>query len=170
MTDKQTIDNRVLPDHRSRAEKYLSFSLAGKEYGIGILSVKEIIGRMPIVPVPRTPEHIKGVVNLRDKVIPVMDLGLRFGIPETRKTEKSCIIITENKSSNTPVTMGILADSVSEVLNIGPEEIETPQVMVRRENLDFVLGFAKTGQGLKILLDMDSVLSAAPNFSKKRAA
>ncbi|HLZ18522.1 MAG TPA: chemotaxis protein CheW, partial [Smithellaceae bacterium] len=89
------IEPDVIEGQLSREGKYLTFSLAGEEYGIGILKVKEIIGLMPITPVPKTPEHIRGVINLRGKVIPVVDLRLKFSIRTVADTERTCVIVTE---------------------------------------------------------------------------
>ena len=98
--------------------KYLTFSLAGEEYGIGILKVKEIIGMMPITIVPQTPPYIKGVINLRGKVIPVIDLRFKFLMNAADYTERTCIIVVEITAAGRTILMGIVVDSVSEVLNI----------------------------------------------------
>jgi purine-binding chemotaxis protein CheW len=144
----------------SREGKYLTFSLAGEEYGIGILKVKEIIGLMSITPVPKTPEHIRGVINLRGKVIPVVDLRLKFGMERGESTERTCIVVVEIVSNRNKIAMGIVVDSVSEVLNIKAAEIvDTPNF---GSSLDtaYILGMAKIGQGVKILLDIDKVMSS----------
>jgi purine-binding chemotaxis protein CheW len=140
--------------------KYLTFSLAGEEYGIGILKVKEIIGLMPITPVPKTPEHIRGVINLRGKVIPVMDLRLKFSMKAMTDTERTCIVVTDINSGDNKISMGLVVDSVSEVLNIKSGEIEnTPNF---GSNLDtaYILGMAKIGPCVKILLDIDKVMGS----------
>ena len=112
-------------DKNEREGKYLTFSLAEEEYGIGILMIREIIGMMPITVVPQTPEYVKGVINLRGKVIPVVDLRLRFGMEVTGYTERTCIIVIETQTQTlSSLTMGIVVDSVSEVLNIKASEIE----------------------------------------------
>jgi purine-binding chemotaxis protein CheW len=107
-----------------RDGKYLTFSLADEEYGIGILKIKEIIGMLPITSVPQTPEFVKGVINLRGKVIPVMDLRLRFGMPPIDYSERTCIIVVEIAGHTGTVQIGIVVDAVSEVLNIKGEDIE----------------------------------------------
>jgi len=141
-----------------REGKYLTFSLAGEEYGIGILKVREIIGMMPITPVPRTPDFVKGVINLRGKVIPVIDLRLRFGLKAMAYAERTCIIVVEIRGDSGAVPMGIVVDAVSEVLNIRAVDIEnTPSFGVKLDT-DFILGMAKTDGGVKILLDIDRVL------------
>jgi len=140
--------------------KYLTFTMANEEYGIGILKVKEIIGMMSITTVPQTPEFVKGVINLRGKVIPIMDLRLRFGMEETDYTERTCIIVVEIEGQSGSVMIGIVVDSVSEVLNIKGEEIEDTPTFGTKLNTDYILGMAKIGGGVKILLDIDKVLSA----------
>jgi len=143
-----------------RGGKYLTFSLADEEYGIGILKVREIIGMMPITPVPQTPAFVKGVVNLRGKVIPVVDLRLKFGMQTTGYTERTCIIVVEIMSDNGWIMMGIVVDSVSEVIHIRNDDIEDTPTFGAKLNTDYILGMAKTSEGVKILLDIDRVLSS----------
>lgn len=142
-----------------REGKYLTFSLDHEEYGISILKVKEIIGMMPVTPVPQTPEYVKGVINLRGKVIPVSDLRLKFGMAQMEYTERTCIIVVEIASETKKIAMGIVVDSVSEVLNIKSTEIEDTPNFGSRLNTEYILGMAKSGHGVKILLDIDKVMS-----------
>ena len=142
-----------------REEKYLTFVMAGEEYGIGILKIKEIIGMMAITTVPQTPEFVKGVINLRGKVIPVMDLRLRFGMEAIDYTERTCIIVVEIEGTAGTVQIGIVVDSVSEVLNIKGEDIEETPTFGTKLRTDYILGMAKMEGGVKILLDIDQVLS-----------
>ncbi len=142
-----------------REGKYLTFSLADEEYGIGILKVKEIIGMAPITSVPQTPGFVKGVINLRGKVIPVMDLRLRFGIEEVDYTDRTCIIVVEIAGQAGTVLIGIVVDAVSEVRNIKSEDIEDAPTFGVRLNTDYISGMAKMEGGVKILLDIDRVLS-----------
>jgi len=139
--------------------KYLTFNLAGEEYGIGILKVKEIIGIMPITVVPQTPKYIKGVVNLRGKVIPVIDLRLKFAIAAAEFTERTCIIVVEITAAGRTILMGIVVDSVSEVLNIKGADIEATPSFGTKLNTEYILGMAKAGGSIKILLDIDKILS-----------
>jgi purine-binding chemotaxis protein CheW len=139
--------------------KYLTFTLDEEEYGIGILKVKEIIGMMPITSVPRTPEFVKGVINLRGKVIPVIDLRLKFDMGEISYTKRTCIIVVEIDSKEGTVLIGIVVDSVSEVLNIQETEIEETPAFGTRLNTEYILGMAKIQGGVKILLNIDRVLS-----------
>ena len=140
--------------------KYLTFSLSEEEYGIGILKIKEIIGMMPITTVPQTPDFVKGVINLRGKVIPVVDLRLRFKMDVKDYTERTCIIVVEIEEKSRTILMGIVVDSVSEVLNIKADEIEETPTFGTKLNTDYILGMAKMEGGVKILLDIDQVLSA----------
>lgn len=140
--------------------KYLTFSLAKEEYGIGILKIKEIIGMVPITTVPRTPDFVKGVINLRGKVIPVIDLRLRFGMASIDYTERTCIIVVEIEGTAGTVQIGIVVDAVSEVLNVNGEDIEETPTFGAKLNTDYILGMAKMDGGVKILLDIDRVLSA----------
>ena len=143
-----------------REGKYLTFTLADEEYGIGILKIKEIIGMMPITSVPQTPDFVKGVINLRGKVIPVVDLRRRFGMDAIDYTERTCIIVVEIQGQTGTVMIGIVVDSVSEVLNIKKEDVEETPAFGTRVNTDYILGMAKIEGGVKILLDIDKVLSA----------
>ena len=114
-----------------REGKYLTFTLAEEEYGIGILKIKEIIGMMPITTVPQTPEFVKGVINLRGKVIPVIDLRLRFGMGEIDYTERTCIIVVEIDGQAGTVLIGTVVDSVSEVLNVKATKSRIPPPSAR---------------------------------------
>ena len=145
--------------HR-REGKYLTFTLAGEEYGIGILKIKEIIGIITITPIPQTPPYVKGVINLRGKVIPVIELRLKFGMPPMEYTERTCIIVIEIAKEAGHILIGILVDSVSEVLNIKSADIEDTPNFGTRLNTDFISGMAKAGGAIKILLDIDRVMNA----------
>ncbi len=138
----------------SHEGKYLTFVLCGEEYGIQILKVKEIIGIMNITPVPQTPGHIKGVINLRGKVIPVIDLRSKFELQETTHTKETCIIVVEVQN----VLTGIIVDTVSEVLDVHAEELEASPHFGNGVNTDMFLGMAKIKDKVKILLDIDKVL------------
>ena len=151
--------NQAVKARGDREGKYLTLSLAGEEYGIGILKVKELIGMMPITPVPQTPSFAKGVINLRGKVIPVIDLRLKFGMEEIAYTERTCIIVVEMTGESGAVFVGIVVDSVSEVLNIkGNDIVDTPTFGANFDT-NFISGMAKMNGGVKILLDIDKVLS-----------
>lgn len=141
-----------------RGGKYLMFTMAEEDYGIGILKVKEIIGMQEITPVPQTPKSVKGVINLRGKVIPVVDLRLRFNMGEIEYTERTCIIVLEISSQWGMVHIGIVVDSVSEVLNVSENDIEDTPNFGMKFSTDYILGIAKNDKEVKMLLDMDKVL------------
>jgi purine-binding chemotaxis protein CheW len=142
-----------------RVGKYLTLQLAGEEYAISILKVKEIIGMMSITPVPQTPEYVKGVINLRGKVISVVDLRLRFTMEAEDYSDRTCIIVVEiaTQSGTTPV--GIVVDSVSEVLNIGPNDVQDAPALSTGIDTSYILGIANMEGSVKILLDIDRVLN-----------
>jgi purine-binding chemotaxis protein CheW len=157
MDDVKTLDQAV-KSMANREGKYLTFTLAEEEYGIGILKVKEIIGMLAITTVPQTPNYMRGVINLRGKVIPVMDLRLKFGMESMDYTERTCIIVVEITGENKKIQLGMLVDAVSEVLNIKSGDIEDTPNFGNHLNTDYILGMAKTGGKVKILLDIDKVL------------
>jgi purine-binding chemotaxis protein CheW len=134
--------------------KYLTFKLAGEEYGLEILKVREIIKIMEITAVPQMPEFVKGVVNLRGKVIPVIDLRLRFGLKEAEYNDETCIIVV-----NVGSEMGVVVDTVQEVLDISEQQIEPPPAVGQDVNTEFILGMGKVGDRVKILLDIDRALT-----------
>jgi purine-binding chemotaxis protein CheW len=142
-----------------REGKYLTFTLCNEEYGISILKIKEIIGMMPITTVPQTPDYIKGVINLRGKVIPVVGLRRRFGMEAIDYTERTCIIVVETEGLDRVLPIGIIVDSVSEVLNIKGEDIEETPTFGASLKTEYILGMAKMEGGVKILLDIDKVLN-----------
>ena len=150
--------------------KYLTFTLADEEYGIGILRIKEIIGMMPITTIPQTPEFVKGVINLRGKVIPVVDLRLRFGMGSIDYTERTCIIVVEIDAQAGTVMIGIVVDAVSEVLNIKAEDIEDTPTFGTKLNTEYILGMAKMEGSVKILLDIGRVLTGEEIATLKKAA
>jgi purine-binding chemotaxis protein CheW len=165
MTETATISSEMSParvDARSRrgkqcGGKFLTFFLAGEEHGIEILKVHEIIGMMPITSVPRTPQYIRGVINLRGKVIPIIDLRLKFGMEPKDQTAETCIIVVHLQG----VEVGIVVDKVSEVLNIAGGDIEDAPSFGAEVNTDYILGIGKSQGKVKILLDIDRVLSNA---------
>ncbi|MBF0530557.1 MAG: purine-binding chemotaxis protein CheW [Deltaproteobacteria bacterium] len=142
-----------------RDGKFLTFNLAGEEYGIGILKVKEIIGMMPITPVPQTPHFVRGVINLRGQVIPVIDLRQKFGMADLAYTDRTSIIVVEVRFGTSKVQIGIVVDSVSEVVNIKSEDVEETPTFGTKMDTDYILGMAKISGGVKILLDIDRVLT-----------
>ena len=146
-----TNSDRVISEDGS---KYLTFKLANEEYGVEILKVRELIGLMDITAVPRMPVYMKGVINLRGKVIPVVDLRLKFGLDEIAHTEQTCIIVVDVGQE-----IGIIIDAVSEVLDIAGDNIEPAPAMGASVDTSFILGMGKVGDAVKILLDIDKVLT-----------
>ena len=145
---------------RQLAGKYMTFKLANEEYGLAILRVREIIGLMDITRVPRTKEFIRGVINLRGKVIPVVDLRLKFNMPAIAATDQTVIIVVQWTVNNVSTTMGILVDEVLEVMNIAAEQIEPPpELYSRNGETDFILGIGKAEKRVICLLDIEQVLS-----------
>lgn len=142
-----------------RAGKYLTFQLAQEEFGIRVLKVREIMGLQDITAVPQTPSHVKGVINLRGKVVPVIDLRLKFGLEAADYTQRTCIIVTQVQGEASSVMMGIVVDGVSEVLNLSGTEIEDTPDFGDSAGTQYLLGMAKVKGKVKILLDIDKVLS-----------
>ncbi len=148
---------KTKPDERSG--KYLAFHLGAEEFAIRVLTVREIMGLQEITVVPQTPEYLKGVINLRGRVIPVVDLRLRFGMAQVEYTQRTCIIVAQVQGESDKIPMGIVVDGVSEVLNLASADIEdTPDFGVSLPT-PFILGMAKIKGKVNILLDIDRVLT-----------
>jgi purine-binding chemotaxis protein CheW len=136
--------------------KYLAFFLADEEYGMEILKAHEIIGMMSITTVPRTPPFIRGVINLRGKVIPIVDLRQKFGMESIEQTDETCIIVVQARG----VEMGLVVDRVSEVLDIASEDIDEAPSFGAEVDTGYLLGIAKSEGRVRLLLDIDKVLSS----------
>ena len=141
------------------AGKYLTFQWGDEIYGLEILKVREIIGLMDVTPVPRTPSHVRGVINLRGKIIPVIDLRSKFAMEKMADTEQTCIIVVDLSTGEGVSQMGVLVDAVSEVLNIADEHIEPAPSFGGDVSADFIRGMAKTNNKVAILLNVEKVLS-----------
>jgi purine-binding chemotaxis protein CheW len=151
------------PALASRAGKYLTFKLDAEEYGLEILKVQEIIKMMDITRVPRTPDFVRGVINLRGKVIPVVDLRLKFGMASRETTDKTCVIVVQvahGDATSGSMTMGTIVDEVSEVLDIAGEQIEPAPEFGTSVNTDFILGMGKVAKKVVMLLDIDKVIAS----------
>ena len=170
MTKSDEKIDQALKVMTEKEGKYLTFSLAQEEYGIGILKIREIIGMMPVTSVPQTPEFVKGVINLRGKVIPVVDLRLRFGMAAIDYSDRTCIIVVEIEGPVGTIQIGIVVDAVSEVLNIKGEDIEDTPTFGTKLDTDYILGMAKMEGGVKILLDIDRVLNDEALSALEKAA
>lgn len=138
--------------------KYLTFSLGTEEYGIVITKIREIIGIMEITAVPHTPDFIKGVINLRGRVIPIIELRMKFGMEVRPYDERTCIIVVDVPGPTGTVQVGMLVDSVSEVINIAAQDIEPPPDFGVSTDAENILGMGKIKGKLKILLDVDQVI------------
>lgn len=141
-------------------EQYLTFLLAGEEYAIGILKVKEIIEYDTVTTVPRTPRWVRGVINLRGAVVPVVDLGLKFGLEERSVTKTTCIVIVDSQVEGQSMLMGVMADAVSQVMDIAPGDLQEVPTFGTRIKVDYLQGMAQLGKKFVLLLDIDKVLSA----------
>jgi purine-binding chemotaxis protein CheW len=149
----------------ARAGKYLTFRLAGEEFGIRVMQVKEIMGLQEITPVPHTPAHVKGVINLRGKVIPVICLRSKFGVPAAEYTERTSIIVVQvNRGA---MLAGIIVDGVSEVLNVVAADIEDAPDFGSGTDTSYLLGMAKIKGSIKMLLDIDQVMSTFGDVVKR---
>lgn len=135
--------------------KYLTFQLAKEEYGLEILKVREIIGIMPFTTVPQTPDYVKGVINLRGKIIPVFDLRIKLGFSEKEYNHETCIIVVGVKDS----LVGVIVDTVSEVININESEIEPSPKFGKHIDTRYIIGIGIKETKAKILLDIESVLT-----------
>src|SRR5215471_14600845 len=140
-------------------QQYLTFFLSGEEYAISILRVKEIIGYDTVTPIPKTPTWVRGVINLRGNVVPVVDLAVRFGLGEAPVTKTSCIIIVEWQQENRDTMMGVMADSVSQVMDISAEDVQPVPAFGTRIIVDYLHGMVQQGKKFALLLNIDRVLS-----------
>lgn len=144
---------------QAKEGKFLTFTLADEEYGIGLLKVREIIGIMNITPMPQTPPYVKGIINLRGRIIPVVDLRQKFGLERTAYTNRTCIIVVEVNSRSGTMQIGVVVDFVSEVLPIPAADIDPPPSFGNGLQTWYILGIGKAKGGVKILLDIDQVLA-----------
>lgn len=159
MTQVSETHMNVENSEDDRSGKYLTFDLGAEEYGIPIIKVREINGMMAITKVPQTDEYVKGVINLRGRVIPVIDLRLKFGMEVIDYTERTCIIVVEVQGDKGTISIGLVVDAVSEVNNIKADEIEDPPTFGTSLSTEYILGMAKKEDGVKILLDINKVLA-----------
>ena len=155
-----TLAEPQLPTRRcAAAGKYLTFKLGVEEFAIEVLKVREIMGVQHITAVPQTPASVKGVINLRGKVVPVVDLRIRFGLPDTEYTARTCIIVVQIHTTET-LQMGIVVDEVCEVLNLVEGELQETPNFGHGISTPYLLGMAKVKGKVKILLDIDHVLAS----------
>jgi purine-binding chemotaxis protein CheW len=142
-------------------QQYLTFFLADEEYAINIQRVKEIIEYTAVTKVPKVPQWIRGVINLRGSVVPVVDLAVRFGLQERPVTKTTCIVIVEVAQGSERAVMGVIADAVNQVIDLAPKDIEEPPAFGTRVRLEYLFGMGKLGKKFALILNIDSVLSNA---------
>lgn len=144
---------------KNRTGKYLTFSLSNESYGVDVLKVREIIRFLKITPVPQMPAYVKGVINLRGKVLPVIDLRLKFGLEAAEATERTCIVVVRVQAGEHDITLGMIVDSVEEVINLNESEIEETPEFGAKVDTAYLMGMAKVKGAIKTLLDIDKVVS-----------
>lgn len=140
-------------------QQYLTFMIAGEEYAISLLKVKEIIEHDTVTPVPKTPEWVRGVINLRGSVVPVIDMAVKFRLPASVAGRLTCIVITEVECGGEATVMGVMADSVRQVIDLKPGDVEQPPAFGTRVKVDYLLGMARSGKKFCLILNTDKVLS-----------
>ena len=156
-----TTSETSTPTLLAKPGKYLTFRLGHECYGLPVLQVREIIRLVDITPVPQMPPDIRGVINLRGKIIPVADLRVKFGLAQTEANEQNCIVVVQvRKSAGSVFQLGLIVDAVQEVVQIGTEDLEETPQFGSQATLDYILGIAKLKDRVVILLDMDKVLAA----------
>jgi purine-binding chemotaxis protein CheW len=141
------------------AAQYLTYKLADEVFAFDITKVREVLDFTTITPVPKMPDFLRGVINLRGSVVPVVDLRLKFGMPKTDRTVDTCVIITEVNVDGEQTTLGVLADSVQEVIDLDPDNIEPAPKIGTGLNTDFIKGMGKHNDGFIIILDIDKIFS-----------
>ena len=147
------------PVKEQNVQQYLTFMIAGEEYAISLLKVKEIIEYDTVTPVPKTPEWVRGVINLRGSVVPVIDLAVKFRLPASVAGRLTCIVITEVACGGEATIMGVMADSVRQVIDLKPEDVEHPPAFGTRVKVDYLLGMARSGKKFCLILNTEKVLS-----------
>lgn len=157
-----TVQTTTEPGHAAMlAGKYLTFALGHESYGIPVLKVREIIKRLPVTGVPQLPAYVQGVINLRGKIIPIVDLRTKFGLTPAEASARNCIVVVQVRTQpRTQIAMGLVVDGVEEVANIAPSEIEEPPDFGAVVDTAYILGMAKIKGAVKALLDIDRVLAS----------
>jgi purine-binding chemotaxis protein CheW len=140
-------------------QQYLTFMIGGEEYAVSLLKVREIIEYDTITEVPKTPEWVRGVINLRGSVVPVIDLAVKFRQAPSDAGKLTCIVITEVECEGEATVMGVMTDAVRRVIDLRPQDIEEPPSFGTRVNVDYLLGMARAGKKFCLLLDTEKVLS-----------
>ena len=151
-------------------QQYLTFLIAGEEHAISILKVREIIEFDVVTTIPNTPPWVKGVINLRGSVIPIIDLAVKFGLPKSTTTKLSCVVITEVRMGGETLVLGVLADSVSQVVDLTADDVEAAPAFGTRVKLDYLLGMGTLGKKFCLILDIDKVLSVNELIAMEESA
>lgn len=161
-TNSATLPNVEVDSENENENKVLSFRLDREEYGVEILRVREIIGIIDVTPLPQTPAYVKGVINLRGKIIPVIELRTKFGLEPREYTEETCIIVVEvSDGGDERFQMGVIVDTVSEVIDVPKKVIEPAPKFGGNLNTSYILGMGKVKDQVLILLDIDRVMTLA---------
>jgi purine-binding chemotaxis protein CheW len=147
------------PNDAPDATQYLSFSVGEEEYGLPVLAVREILEYEHVTRVPRTPAFIRGVINLRGRVVPVMDLAVRFGLPCATVTKRSCVVIVEVAAGGEAAVLGLMVDAVHQVVELAPSDIEAPPSFGTRADIQFLKGLGHSGKRFVLLLDIDRLFA-----------
>jgi len=150
--------------------QYLTFKLGEESFALDVAEVREILDFTTVTKVPRTPSFMRGVINLRGSVVPVMDLRLKFGMSATQQTVNSCIIVVEMTMEGDSVVIGVLADAVQEVIDLEPEQIEPPPRIGTKLNTEFILGMGKHNGAFMMILDIDRIFESADLEAEEQAA
>jgi purine-binding chemotaxis protein CheW len=159
----------TIPSQIARAGKYLIFSLAGEEFGAEVLKIKEIMGMQNITAVPNTASCVKGVINLRGQVIPVLDLRIKFNLPPVEYTQRTCIVVVDTQVAAKSTLMGAIVDGVAEVLTLVPEDIVNTPDFGNGSDSPYLLGMAKVKGKVKILIDIQQVLGSSDSIELDKA-
>ena len=146
-------------DAEQNVQQYLTFMIGGEEYAISLLKVKEIIEYDTVTEIPKTPEWVRGVINLRGNVVPVIDLAVKFRLAPSVAGKLTCIVITEVQCEGEATVMGVMADAVRQVIDLKPQDVEVPPSFGTRVKVDYLLGMARSGKKFCLLLDTEKVLS-----------
>lgn len=153
------IQEEMKRETEKQVQQYLTFMIGGEEYAVNLLKVKEIIEYDTVTEIPKTPNWVRGVINLRGNVVPVIDLAVKFRLPASVAGKLTCIVITEIECEGEPTVMGVMADSVRQVIDLKQEDIEVPPTFGTRVKVDYLLGMARSGKKFCLLLDTEKVLS-----------
>jgi purine-binding chemotaxis protein CheW len=159
----------AVPAQMARAGKYLIFSLSGEEFGAEVLKIKEIMGMQNITAVPNTASCVKGVINLRGQVIPVLDLRIKFNLPPVEYTQRTCIVVVDTQVAAKSTLMGAIVDGVAEVLTLVPEDIVNTPDFGNGSDSPYLLGMAKVKGKVKILIDIQQVLGSSDSIELEQA-